>query len=173
MKLIRDGLSNDLNFETILTIIERFKLNEEILSVALPILCKKASQSVDGRVKNLLTFYSSPEKNENLRLILLSGLVELEKSLFQEIPQCILNLLLDDDEDIRNEICGILYADLMNPAATLRRFIGTIEVSDLISFLDNYDENKNLVSLSNVLFEKEPLNLFIDIQYLRKKFLPQ
>lgn len=186
--MIREGLSDDLDFEIILAIIERFKLNEEILSVALPILCKKVCQPVDERVKSLLTFYSSPEKNGNLRFILLSGLAafEAEKKrllIFQEIPQCILNLLLDDEEEIRNEICAILCDDAapLNPAATLRKFIGSIEVSDFAGFLDNYEEiikndvmpPGNSKKQAATLFEKEPLNLFIDIQYLRKKFLTQ
>ena len=169
------GLSDDLDLETFLKIIECFKLNEEILSVALPILCKKVCHPIDERVKNLLTFYSCAENNENLRFILLSALVELKEEIFQEIPRCILNLLLDDDEDVRNEICKILSVGAhLNPAATLRRFIGSVEVVEFVGFLDNYESTHHVEpreSLKNVLFEKEPLNLFIDLQYLRKKFL--
>ena len=129
---------------------------------------------IDERVKCLLTFYSSADKNENLRLILLSGLAELKKNIFQEIPQCIFNLLLDDDEEIRNEICIILSKEnTLNPAATLRKFIDSIEVSKFIEFLDKSEENQHVKTqetLKTTLFEKEPLNLFMDLQYLRKKF---
>lgn len=177
LKLIRLGLSDDLVVETLLKIIEAFKLNEDILSSALPILCKKVCQPVDERVENLLTFYSSAEKNENIRFILLSGLAELKKELFYDIPYCVLNLLLDDEEEIRNEICKILsFEAQLNPAASLRKFIHSIGPLEFAKFLDNYETTYHLEPrepLKVALFEKEPLNLFIDIQYLRKKFLPQ
>ena len=80
---------------------------------------------------------------------------------------------MDDEEEIRNEICKILsFEAQLNPAASLRKFIHSIGPLEFAKFLDNYENNLSLGALRTfkvALFEKEPLNLFIDIQYLRKK----
>lgn len=172
MKFICENLTENLDFEIILQIIERFKLNEEILSAAVPILCKKASGPLDERFKTLLTFYSKAENNENLRFILISGLVEMKSELFKEIPHCIFNLILDDEEEIRTEICKLMST--LNPARNLRKFITSIGASDFEAFLDDYEKcHKFNDENAMKLFQKEPLNLFIDLKHLRQKFIPK
>ena len=141
---------------------------------ALPILCRKSNEMIDDRLVSLLTFYSSPERNENLRLIVLESLRSLNGKFFINFPDFIFSLLLDDEEGIRMDMCKVLdQANPSCPAKTLKNFIELVGSSKFAKFLDNY--HKNHLSLERAhleLFEKEPLNLFIDIQYLRKKFCP-
>lgn len=164
----------DCEFQTIYSIIDKLRFNEEILGLALPILCQKSLEAVDERLKNLLTFYAAAENNENVRLIVVNALAQLEPELFKHIPQCVFSLLLDDNDEIRNEMCRILNSSAaLNPAETLRKFISSVGLCEFRAFLDNYEEKNLPISQGNsknCLFEKEPLNLFIDIQYLRRKF---
>lgn len=160
--------------DIIYKIVEKFKLNEEIILIALPLLCRQSNEYIDDRLVSLLSFYSASESNENLRIIALESLKMLNSKFFRNIPDCIFSLLLDDDEDIRMGICTILDSvNPSSPAKTLKNFISLVGPSEFIKFLDKYQENHSISEESNVkLFEREPLNLFIDIQYLRKKFCP-
>lgn len=154
-------------------IVERFKLNEEILKLAIPILCKTAREPLNECLGELLTFYSSAENNENLRFIALEGLKTIQPELLQNMPQCVYSLLLDDDEEVRNEVCTILNpTSPLNLAQTLREFVD--DSSKFIQFLNTYEAlHAPQKALKIALFEKEPLNLFIDIQFLRMKFTPK
>lgn len=158
--------------DIIYKILEKFKLNEEIIMIALPLLCRQSSEFIDDRLVPLLSLYSASGSNENLRFIVLESLKVLKSNFFRNIPDCIFSLLLDDDEDIRMGICTVLNSVTpSSPAKTLKNFIDLVGPSEFSKFLENYQENHFISEESNVkLFEREPLNLFIDIQYLRKKF---
>lgn len=166
--------AEDLDPELIIKIVEKFKLNEEILKLAIPILCKKAFEPLCENLVGLLTFYASAENNENLRLIVLDGLNNLQTGLLKKLPKCIFRLLLDDEEEIRNEICRLLNPSYpLNLAQTLKTFVGS-NVVDFIQFLNDYKSSNSPQKSSKLeLFEKEPLNLFIDIHYLQLKFAPK
>lgn len=165
--------SENVSTDIIYKIFERFKLNEEILMIALPILC--CGDIIDDRLVSLLSFYSAADNNENIRLIVLRSLKMLKFKFFKNIPQCIFSLLLDDDEDIRMGICTVLNSAYpSSPAKTLKNYINFVGTSEFIKFLDNYQKKYLNLEESNIkLFEKEALNLFIDIQYLRKNFCPK
>ena len=76
-------------------------------------------------------------------------------------------------------MCKILgRSDPLNPSETLKRFIKETGELEFIHFLDFFKAInrsgcllQNSSSTRNSLFEKEPLNLFIDPNYLVKKFL--
>ena len=175
-KGLQDFNSQDIN---IYEIIDKFPLNEDILTLALPIICQKSDCHVDEKLKILLSFYASADKNENLRLIALNSISTLDWKLLKNVPQCVFSLLLDDNEEIRNEMCKILgRSDPLNPSETLKRFIKETGELEFIHFLDFFKAInrsgcllQNSSSTRNSLFEKEPLNLFIDPNYLVKKFL--
>jgi hypothetical protein len=165
-----------LNYENISTnaihsIVERFRLNDEILAIAFPLLCRRASENFDDRLVSLFAFYSAAERNENLRFIALDSLKQLHSDYFKLIPESIFSLIVDDDEEIRLGICKVLNAsNPLCPAESLRRFIGQVGTTEFIKFLDNYQKKHSCHEDSHLkLFEKEPLNLFIDVQFLRKK----
>lgn len=156
--------------------ISRFKLNEDIVSSSLRILCKSATGPVDDRLVALLDSYSAIEMNENLRCIAMESLKLVKSDLLKFFPQTIYSLLLDDDEELRNEACQVLNSlNPFNPSETLSRFIIENGQSTFIKFLDRYENSYLVVDLSSnnkmVLFENERLNLFIDTQFLRTKFL--
>lgn len=164
----------------ILTILETFKLNEEIVSRCLRILCSNASDdSIHfSRLRNHLNIYATAENNENLRFIALESLKYLDPGLLTQVPKAVLSLLLDDDEELRGETCQLLnwlQEIPVNPAETLQNFIILIGLDEFSRFLDDHNCNNDDNNTSNnnnmKLFEKEPLNLFIDIQYLRKKYI--
>ena len=160
--------------DIIYNVVEKFKLNEEIIILALSLLCKRSNEIFDDRLVSLLTFYSASESNENLRFIVLESLKMLNYKFFKNIPDCIFNLILDDVEDIRLEVCKILKSPgASNPSKTLKNFINLVGNSEFIKFLEIYQKN-HLIQVqeeSNIkLFEKEALNLFIDIQYLKKMY---
>lgn len=143
------------------------------MNILVPQICDNYEKNfVDEKLKSILNFYSSPENNENLRFIALKGIEKLNRELLNQIPVCIFNLLLDDNEDIRNGACKILNPSItLNLFETLKQFIYNLKSSKEFSdFLDAYDErNSRVAKGTNRLFEKEPLNLFIDTQYLRKR----
>ena len=131
-----------------------------------------------------MNIYAAAENNENLRRIALESLKCLDPGLLIQVPKAVLSLLLDDDEELRGETCQLLnwlQEIPVNPAETLQNYIKLIGLDEFSKFLDDHNCNNdnnnsnNTSSSSNnnnmKLFEKEPLNLFIDIQYLRKKYI--
>lgn len=155
-------------------VLARFTLNEEILKICLVKLCESCAdfKDLDENLSNLFYFYSSEDKNENLRFIVLEALSKLNPILFSSIPACIFNLLLDDDDEIRNEMCRLINpANPFNLAQTLRNFIHLVGRECFLNFLKNYREKHPSTATRNlILFEKEVLNLFIDTEYLAIKF---
>ena len=124
------------------SIVEKFRFNEEILSIALPLLCRRASENFDDRLVPLLAFYSASERNENLRFIALDSLKMLRSDFFKRIPESIFSLILDDDEEIRLVMCKVLNpSNHLCPAETLRRFIRLVGTSEFIKFLGNYHKH--------------------------------
>lgn len=174
IRMICQFLNDEKNIATnvIHSIVEKFKLNEEILAIALPLLCRRASETFDDRLVPLLAFYSASERNENLRFIALDSLKMLRFDLFELIPESVFNLILDDDEEIRLGICKVLNSsNPLCPAETIRKFIRHVGTAEFTKFLENYQKHHSSQDESHLkLFEKEPLNLFIDVQFLRKKF---
>ena len=165
--------TGNVSIDAVFKVVERFKLNEEIMKISLPLLCQSVADKFDDRLESLLSFYSASESNENLRFIALESLKTLNSKFFKNVPECIFSLLLDDEEEIRLGICKILNsANPLSPAETLKRFINLVGISEFTKFLENYQNlYLNFENNSDMkLFEKEPLNLFIDIKYLKKKF---
>lgn len=190
-----ESLCSDIS--SLFSILETFKLNEEIVSRCLPILCAfsnyycysdintikdiitdiNVSDALVSGLKHYLNFYAAAENNENLRHIAIEGLKCLDPGLFAQVPEAVLSLLLDDVEDIRGTTCQILHQSQeeipVNPAETLANFVKLIGLDRFSRFLDEYETTcsaANNDSDDTKLFEKEALNLFIDTNYLRKKY---
>ena len=171
-----DSWTNSSAQTQIHEIIKRFKLNEEILSRALPILCKNYDGSADREeLENLLDYYASAGMNENLRLIALNSLKHMNFDLLKDFPHSVFSLLLDDEEEVRNETCKLLNTEShFNLAETLNKFVEIVGKQELTTFLSKYELTHRPSKSDNshsVLFDREQLNLFIDVQFLRKKFL--
>ena len=164
--------------ESLFEILSRFKLNEEVLRICLVKLCEMCTKldDLNGPLCNLLFFHSSEDKNENLRFIVLEALSKLNTEFFSAIPGCIFNLLLDDDEEIRSEMCRLFNPDdPLNLAQTLRNYIQLVGRERFHEYLGDYikshpEKELPIVSKDPILFEKEVLNLFIDPNYLLAKF---
>lgn len=161
--------------DIIYEILCKFKLNEDIASSSLRLLCKSAREPVDTRLVSLLESYSALEMNENLRYIAMQSLRHIKSDLLKFFPQSIISLLLDDTDELRNEACRLLNpSSPFNPSESLSRFINSNGMNSFIEFLNRHENSHSFISNranQTCLFEKEPLNLFIDLHFLRKKFI--
>lgn len=164
------GSDDDLFYR----ILNRFKLNEAIIGPTLVLLCKHQRSNIDDRLAQALEFYSDFESNENVRLLAANAIVHLDRSLLPQIPSVIFNILLDDSEEIRLLGCKLVAPEnTSNLLCSLEAFAEESGAAFFREFLNRKISAKNSESCASnslVLFEKEPLNAFLDVYWLDYTF---
>ncbi len=171
--------SKSAETEILFGVLERFKLNEAIAKPCLRLLCEKQCDEVlDERLLAALSFYSGFLGNENVRLMCLSALSHLQPAkLLLQIPHVIFNVLLDDCEEIRMQGCELISPLLFpgpnrsfNLLYSLRAYVSLVSQQVFASYLASLSVSSSPASPSLILFEHEPLNEFLDLNWLEYNF---